>query len=111
MPAANPSPETGHPVPVVRKGFARRALRLAGPYWNCERKWQVRGATATLLVLTLAQVALTVWTNYWHRELFDALEARSVSGVLVQVGVFALIFALTLAVTAVCISLTVFSMS
>ena len=100
MPAANPSLETEHPVPVMRKGFARRALRLAGPYWHSERKWQGRGATALLLALTIAQVALTVWTNYWHRELFDALEERSVSGVLVQVGMFALIFALTLAVTA-----------
>jgi putative ATP-binding cassette transporter len=100
MPAAKPFLETEHPVPVMRKGFARRALRLAGPYWNSERKWQVRGATALLLALTIAQVALTVWTNYWHRELFDALEERSIAGVLVQVGMFALIFALTLAVTA-----------
>ncbi len=100
MPAAKPFLETEHPVPVLRRGFARRALRLAGPYWNSERKWQVRGATALLLALTIAQVALTVWTNYWHRELFDALEERSIAGVLVQVGVFALIFALTLAVTA-----------
>ena len=23
-------------------------LRLAGPYWNSERKWQVRGATLAL---------------------------------------------------------------
>ena len=84
----------------MRKGFARRALRLAAPYWHSEHKWRVRGATALLLALTVAQVALTVWTNYWHRELFDALEERSIAGVLVQVGMFALIFALTLGVTA-----------
>ena len=33
---------TEHPVPVLRKGFARRALRLAGPYWNSRA--QVAGA-------------------------------------------------------------------
>ena len=48
----------------------------------------------------MAQVALTVWGNYWNRALFDALEQRSVRGVLVQVGVFALIFALSIGVTA-----------
>ncbi len=85
----------------ARREFTLRALRLAGPYWNSARKWRVRGATGALLLLTLAQVALAVWTNYWHRELFDALEARSVADVLRQVAVFALIFAVTLAVTAV----------
>ena len=84
----------------MRKGFARRVLRLAGPYWSSDRKWRVRTATFGLLALTVAQVGLAVWTNYWNRELFDALEERSVSDVLVQVGVFALIFLLTLAVTA-----------
>jgi len=100
MPAASPSPEPELPVPALRKGFARRVLRLAGPYWNSERKWRVRTATLALLALTVAQVGLAVWTNYWNRALFDALEERSVAGVLVEVGVFALIFVLTLAVTA-----------
>ena len=69
----------------------RRMLRLAGPYWHSERKWQVRGMTLLLLLLTVAQVGLTVWGNYWNRALFDALEQRSIPGVLLQVGIFALI--------------------
>jgi len=79
--------------------FVQRALRLSGPYWNSRHRWKVRGATALLLVLTLAQVALAAWTNYWHRELFDALEQRAVREVLRQVAVFALILALTIGVT------------
>src|SRR5690606_33616272 len=75
-------------------------LRLAGPYWNCERRTKVRGATLLLFLLTLGQVGLTVWGNYWNRALFDALEQRTVRGVLVQVGVFALIFVISIVVTA-----------
>ena len=73
---------------------------LAGAYWRCERKWQVRGAVLLLVLLTIGQVALVIWTNYWNRDLFDALEARSDTELLRLVAVFALIFALTMAVTA-----------
>ena len=83
-----------------RFSFVRRVLRLAGPYWSSERKWRARGVAFLLFALTCAQVGLTVWGNYWNRDLFDALEARSVRGVLVQGGVFALIFATSIGVTA-----------
>jgi putative ATP-binding cassette transporter len=75
-------------------------LRFAGPYWNSEQKWRIRGVTLLLFLLTVMQVGLTVWGNYWNRDLFDALEERSVRGVLLQVGVFALIFAASIGVTA-----------
>jgi len=94
-PTANPGT-----VPGPRKRFLRQVLRLAGPYWNCERRAKVRGATLLLLLLTMGQVGLSVWSNYWQKALFDALEQRSVRDVLVQVAVFALILAITLAVTA-----------
>jgi vitamin B12/bleomycin/antimicrobial peptide transport system ATP-binding/permease protein len=76
------------PPPGSRRRFLRQVVRLAGPYWNCERRAKVRGATLLLFLLTL-QVALAVWGNYWNRALFDALEHRSVPAVVVQVGVFA----------------------
>jgi len=88
-------------VPGTKKSFLRQVFRLAGPYWNCERCAKVRGLTLLLLLLTMGQVGLTVWVNYWNRSLFDALEQRSVRGVILMVGVFALIFVLTIAVTAV----------
>lgn len=93
-PAATP------PVFGTRKRFLRQMLSLAGPYWNCERRAKVRGATLLLLLLTMMQVGLTVWSNYWQKALFDALEQHSVSDVIIQVGVFVLILILSMAVTA-----------
>ncbi len=87
-------------APLPWSNFLRQVWRLTGPYWNSEHKRKVRGATLLLLLLTIAQVGLTVWGNYWNRALFDELEARSVRGVLLQVGVFALILAVSIAVTA-----------
>ncbi|MFN7386265.1 MAG: ABC transporter ATP-binding protein/permease [Lysobacteraceae bacterium] len=81
-------------------GFLRPMLRLAGPYWVSGRRRKVRVAAFALLLLTVAQVALSVWGNYWNRALFDALEQKSIPGVLMQVGVFVLILAVSMAVTA-----------
>ncbi len=86
-------------VPVKRRHFLRQVFRLAGPYWKCERRAKIRAATLSLFLLTVAQVGLTVWGNHWNRALFDALEQRSVRGVLIQVAVFALIFAISIVVT------------
>lgn len=89
----------GTPKPV-RRHVLRDLWQLFGPYWSCERRAKVRGAALLLFLLTLAQVGLAVWINYWNRALFDALEQRTASDVLVQVAVFALIFLLSIAVTA-----------
>ncbi|WP_240794372.1 ABC transporter ATP-binding protein/permease [Azoarcus sp. DD4] len=74
---------------------------LVAPYWRSDRKWIVRGQVMLLVLLTMAQVALAIWISYWHRELFDALEARSLSDLLRQALIFLLIFGLTMLVTAV----------
>jgi putative ATP-binding cassette transporter len=75
-------------------------LRLALPYWSCAENLKGRVFSLLLLLLTLAQVGLVIWMNYWHRELFDALEAKSLSRLLVQVATFVVILLLTMAVTA-----------
>ncbi|MHB8788192.1 MAG: ABC transporter ATP-binding protein/permease [Thauera sp.] len=98
-PAARPpAPPTSTP-PTARPGGAR-LLRLAAAWWSGERKWEVRGAILLLVLLTLAQVALAIWISYWNRDLFDALERRSHTELLRLVGLFMLIFALTMGVTA-----------
>jgi putative ATP-binding cassette transporter len=74
--------------------------RLAGPWLSGGRRWRVRGGLLLLFLLTVFQVALAVWGNYWNRALFDALEDRSVPAVVVQVGVFVLIIAASIVVTA-----------
>ncbi|MBL8224987.1 MAG: ABC transporter ATP-binding protein/permease [Chromatiales bacterium] len=81
-------------------GFLRQVASLAGPWLSGDRRWRVRGGLLLLFLLTVAQVALAVWGNYWNRALFDALEARSVQAVVVQVGIFVLILAASIAVTA-----------
>lgn len=86
--------------PLPPRRLSWQFLRLVTPYWKSANKWQVRGYTLILLLLTLAQVALVIWMNYWSRELFDALEDKSLNDLLVQVGTFVLIFILTMAVTA-----------
>ncbi|NWL77460.1 ABC transporter [Pseudomonas taiwanensis] len=75
-------------------------LHLVMPYWDSAEKWKARGYTIALLLLTLAQVGLVIWTNYWNRALFDALEARSLNRLLMQIGTFVVILLLTVGVTA-----------
>src|SRR6478609_7086872 len=86
--------------PIAHRNFLQQFIQLCGPYWQCERRWKVRGFTALFGALTLAQVGLAIWTSYWNRELFDALEQRSLSQFLLQIGTFLAIFILTMAVTA-----------
>lgn len=73
---------------------------VVSAYWRSGHKWRVRGAVLLLLLLTEAQVGLAIWISYWNRELFDALEARSLTALMLQVATFALIFVLTMLVTA-----------
>lgn len=86
--------------PHHRPGLTRQFVSLSAGYWSCAHKWTVRSAVVLLVLLTIAQVGLAIWVNYWNRELFDALEARSLSELLRQVVTFAFIFAITMAVTA-----------
>jgi putative ATP-binding cassette transporter len=95
-----PASALDRPRIATRRHLLRDLVRLAGPYWNCDRRMKVRGATLLLVLLTLAQVGITIWGNYWNRALFDALEQRTAHGVLAQVAVFALIFAVSIGVTA-----------
>jgi putative ATP-binding cassette transporter len=92
--------ESEDKAPAPRQNFLRQVLRLVGPYWNCERKARVRAASLVLLLLTMGQVGLSVWGNYWQRGLYDALEQHSVRKVLVQVAIFGLILSISITVTA-----------
>ena len=95
MPSASPAPA---PRPPRLTG---QFLRLAAAYWSSERKWKIRGAVLLLVALTEAQVGLAIWISYWHRELFDVLEARSLRDLVLLIATFVLIFVLTMLVTAV----------
>lgn len=100
LPIASQSPDPAAIPVVVRHNFFQQFVQLCGPYWNCPHCWKVRGFTALIGLLTLAQVGLAVWTSYWNRALFDALEQRSLFEFMLQIGTFVGIFCLTMAVTA-----------
>lgn len=99
-PLAHQSDPLAIPV-IARRNFFHQFMQLCGPYWNCPHCWKVRGFTVLLGLLTMAQVGLAIWTSYWNRALFDALEQRSLFEFLLQIGTFITIFLLTMAVTAV----------
>ncbi len=89
------------PVFRPRKSFARDfTRRLVLPYWRSERKWRVRSAVGAFVLLTICQVLLLIWTNFWNAALFDALEQKSGQGLLLQVGNFLLICVATMGVMA-----------
>jgi putative ATP-binding cassette transporter len=77
----------------------RQLGQLARAYWVSSEKRKARNLTAGLAALTLAQVGLAIWLNYWNRALFDALDQRSLPELLRQVGVFVVLFGLTMVVT------------
>lgn len=80
--------------------FLIQFIKLAGPFWNSEKKGVIRKLTLTLTVLTMLQIAIAVVITEWSAALFDALEQHSMSGVIQQAGLLVLIFAASMAVTA-----------
>ncbi|MGR8953601.1 MAG: ABC transporter ATP-binding protein/permease, partial [Gammaproteobacteria bacterium] len=74
-------------------------LKLAGPFWNSEEKSVIRSRTLLLIVLTLMQIGLAVIINNWSANLFNALEQRSMTGLLKQIGILVLIFGASMGVT------------
>lgn len=88
-----------HRVILGSRYTLRQLGQLAAAYWSSLEKRRARNLTLWLCLLTLAQVALAVWTSYWSRALFDALDQRSMPEFLLQIGTFVVIFTLTMAVT------------
>ncbi len=73
--------------------FFIRFVRLAGGFWYSEDEATIRRSTLILVILTVAQIAIAVVINKWSAALFDALEQRSMSKLVTQIGAIFLIFA------------------
>ena len=71
--------------------FFRGFLSLAGPYWNSDEKWAVRGLAVVLVFLTVAQVVVQIALNLWIAHLFDSLAGHSIGRFLFLLGILALI--------------------
>ncbi len=100
-------PTKGESAPVskpVRSGWGayfRNFWRMAGPYWNSEHKWAIRGLTMVLLTLTGAQVVVQIALNLWTEQLFDAFGKRSMAGFIELAAVFVAIIVGQVAVVSV----------
>jgi vitamin B12/bleomycin/antimicrobial peptide transport system ATP-binding/permease protein len=81
-----------------QRGFFLQFIHLAGPFWNSENKDIIRKRTLALIVLTVLQIVLAVVITEWSAALFNALEQHSMSGLLKQIGLLVLIFAASMAV-------------
>lgn len=79
--------------------FFIQFIRLAGPFWNSEHKATIRGLTLALLLLTILQIAISVYITIWSADLFDALDQRSMPRLFTQIGLIVLIFIANIAVT------------
>lgn len=84
---------------LSEKGFLREFLRLSLPFWQSENKTKIQQLTLALFGLTVLQIVIAVVITEWSADLFNALENRSMSGVLTQVGLIVLIFIGNIAVT------------
>lgn len=82
-----------------QKGFLREFLRLSLPFWQSENKTKIQQLTLALFGLTVLQIMIAVIITEWSADLFNALENRSMAGVLTQVGLIVLIFIGNIAVT------------
>jgi putative ATP-binding cassette transporter len=82
-----------------QSGFFIQFIRLAGPFWNSENKAVIRQQTLALIVLTVLQIVLAVVITEWSFVLFNALEQHSMPGLFKQGGLLVLIFAASMAVT------------
>ncbi|MEI7840378.1 MAG: ABC transporter ATP-binding protein/permease [Methylococcaceae bacterium] len=83
----------------INTGFLLQFIRLATPFWQSENKTTIRRLTLALFGLTVLQITIAVLITEWSADLFNALEQRSMSGVLTQVGLIVLIFIANIAVT------------
>lgn len=75
-------------------------IRLAGPFWSASNKSPNRGLLVTLVTLTLFQIGISVTITEWSADLFDALEQRSMSRLITQVGMIIVVFVANIAITA-----------
>jgi putative ATP-binding cassette transporter len=74
-------------------------VRLAAPFWLTGKNTKVIRQTLALIVLTVLQIVVAVEITQWTASLFNALEQRSMPGLMTQIGRLALIFAANMIIT------------
>jgi putative ATP-binding cassette transporter len=73
---AAPAVAPADPHGIDRRGFLRRFIHLAGPFFVSDEKWMARGLVVGVIGLSLLQIAVQIRINLWNKDFFNALEAR-----------------------------------
>ena len=81
------------------KHFFVEFLRLTKQFWCSNRKLKIRGSTFVLAILTIGQMVMAVLITQWSAGLFNALEQHSMSGLMMQVGMLAILMVTDMALT------------
>jgi vitamin B12/bleomycin/antimicrobial peptide transport system ATP-binding/permease protein len=84
---------------LVKDRFLIGFLKLAGPFWSSENKFAIRLDTFFLVALTVLQIVMAVVITEWNAAVFDALELRSMPGIITQIGYLMLIFIASIIIT------------
>jgi len=74
-------------------------LRLTKQFWCSNRKLKIRSAVLLLAVLTVLQMTMAVLMTQWSAGLFNALEQHSMSGLITQVGLLAILLVADMVLT------------
>ena len=89
-----------------KRHFLRDAWRLAWPYFVSEEKWIACGLLAGVIALSLASVAFNVRFNIWNKDFYNALQKLDSDEFFRQLGIFAGLAAVYIAVAVYQIYLT-----
>ena len=81
------------------RNFFIEFLRLTKQFWCSNRKLKIRGAVLLLAALTLMQMAMAVLMTQWSAGLYNALEQHSMSDLMTQVGLLAILFVADMVLT------------
>ncbi len=86
------------PDPQVQKALVRRFWQAASLFWSGDQRRIAWLMSAAVVVLVVAQVAMSYRINVWNRQIFDALEKRDGANVLYQSGLFIPLAAISIAI-------------
>ncbi len=74
-------------------------FQLTKQFWCSNRKVKIRSTALLLAVLTMLQMAMAVLFTQWSAGLFNALEQHSMSGLMTQVGMLAILLVADMVLT------------
>ena len=81
------------------RNFFIEFLRLSKLFWCSNQKVKVRATVTLMVFLTLLKNTMAILLTQWSADLFNALEQHSMYGLMVQVGMLAILFVADMCLT------------